>query len=345
MKPFPQSPIVILLFLAFCCCDKDEPVAPPVQPITPEDTCYNDAPLTPYDSVHQQWPNMKGGYFVYRINVSPATGDWVGYSDVQGWNGVTNSGVFLYDPTNEDAITFLSAWDAEWSKNGTHLLLDNGFDGFKIYDVGQNRLLNPIIIQGATGPHWSKDERWIYVNKYGPSGIGGIWRVRPDGSDLELRANMAFNAREIDSIHFVGFDENGMYIYHTETAEFERIDFPNLPTDEYAFRSSSSLSWSISPDRKKILVDLFSKQGFIKGRDIGGLFLIDLESRTARKIRSQQYWGDPFYPTWVTNERFYGSYFCRTKSFITTCSMVWEFDLEGNFIKQITYPWMVLYPL
>ncbi len=320
-------------------CDEETTIKPqPSPPISPEDTCYNDAPLRPYDSLHQQWPMRR--YGISHLSLSSKDNLWAGEYMIDGWAGQNgNWGIFIYDPTKGYAIQFLKGWDIDWSPDGKQLLTNNGFGGFRIFDVDKMEFISIQNMENYSNPCWSLDGNWVLIDYDGKK-----YRVRPDGTELSIYAGRGWSGRELDSTHIVAFDSESMYIYDRSTSLFERIVFNNLNATEFNF-SGIGNTFSLSPDKSKILLDIYSVRGFFEGRETAGLFLIDINKRTATKIRNQQYWGDAYRPIWRTDSTFYASYFCRTRSPKTSISMVWEFDLEGNFIKQITYPWMVLYPL
>jgi hypothetical protein len=189
-------------------------------------------------------------------------------------------------------------------------------------------------------PRWSLDGKYVFYNS-----VGGLWRVKLDGTEaMRVVSGLVGNIRELDDTRFVGFDEQGLFIVDKNSGVVSRDDYSLLNSDLLNFGGVHWRAWDISPDRTRILVDMFSKSGFIEGRDIGGLFLFDLKQKTARRVLPQQYWGSLFWPRWISNDRFYGSHFCRTRTPGQSMSMVWEYDLDGKVIQQITYPWMYLYP-
>lgn len=335
----------ILLFCLIACtfhhCTDDAPNNPH-PPVEPVDTCYNDAPISAYDSVTQQYPNLYSLYQVSKLHISNTSGLWSGVYNLNGWDSMIKHGVFIYDPSNEIALTFLPGWGGEWSKDGKRLLLDNGFNGFRIYDTDAMAYTASATfpqILNFTDPRWSLDEQWIYGD-----GNDGLYRVRPDGSGFENLYPGHQLIKQLDSTHFAGFNREGLLIFDSQTQTNTHINFPSLQADRFNLYVAVS-SWSLSPDKTKILADIYTKAGFFAGRSTAGVFLFDLQKKTATKVLPQQYWGTPYYPTWATNSSFSGSYFCRTKSTSSSVTMVWEYDLQGNPIRQVTYPWMVLYPM
>src|SRR6185312_12157396 len=74
-----------------------------------------------------------------------------------------------------------------WSPDGTQIAFISNLDetGSKLYVMdadGQNsqRITSSDVVRNDTAPDWSPDGNWIAFNK----GNEGIWKVRPDGSDL-----------------------------------------------------------------------------------------------------------------------------------------------------------------
>jgi len=334
--------ILLCVALVLAGCGEKSPNMPgdPDPPFV-EDTCYNDDPLTYLDSAQQQWPSMHVQYEISRIEISAATGWWSGVGRLAGWSALHQEGVFIYDPQAHAPIWFLPKYIAHWSPDGALLLCDNGFYSFEIYDVATRSLLHHLQFENAVGdPRWSFDGKYVYYNS-----AGGLWRVKLDGKEaMRVVPGAKGRIRELDDTRFVGFDGQGLFFVDSRSGEWIRDDFPLIDGDLLSYAGIDELAWDISPDRTRILVDIGSKFGFIEGREIGGLFLFDLEQKTARKVLPQQYWGSLYWPRWISNDRFYGSYFCRTRTPGRMLSMVWEYDLDGTVIRQVTFPWMHLYP-
>ncbi len=331
--------IVIFVTLWISACGNKAPVEPPVQSVA--DTCYNDDPLTPSDSAFQQYPDAQ--YSVFSIDVSPSNGWWAAEVFINGWDWMIWRGVAVYNPATGDPLYYLPVGTAQWSPDGTKLLCGTGFWSFDIIDARTQALLHhvtygrEVVISGC---RWSRDGTSILFHA-----MGNLCRSDLDGGNMRIVVPGASRKiREFDDTRFVGFDEQGIYYVdaHTGTRSRESIVIPEA--EELSFIGIQDINWDISPDRKKILVDINSKSGFMAGREVGGVFLFDLEHKTARKVLPPQYWGDIYRPRWISNHRFHGSYFCRTRTLGRSLSMIWEYDLDGNTIRQVTEAWMPLYP-
>jgi hypothetical protein len=325
----------VFLMLAITGCRDDSPILTSTE--QPIDSCGNEAPISPGDSIRSDWPSLHIAYTVKYMSVSKEYGYWTGVVFVDYWEEVTRFGVFVYDPHTESVLGFYDYTRySQWSPDGKYLLISYEGSGYYVIDAASMMIQYSVAIDGAICPYWSKDGRYVYLHK-----TGGTWRVNPDGSGLTHIADSVVVGREIDSTHFVGFDARGLYIYNVDDGSKRNIYMAGINDNRFWF--STRLDWDISPDHSKILVELYDMGGFVPGRNTAGVFVIDLSTFEAKKVLEQQYWGDAYYPRWNTNSSFFASVFCRKGYMGRSMKMVWEYDLEKHTIRQITYPWMKIY--
>lgn len=335
----------LLSVCIFVCisCKQDVPSVP-VDPIV-DQNCGNDAQISAADSAYQQWPTFSVLYELKCIDVSSGTRLWAGESRSQGWQDSEWERTFVYDPKAQKAITYLDALRPMWSPNGDYLLCTSGFGAYEVFSGADLRHIASYYIPFSAMPSWSTDGRAFYYTVRDKPNGGTLYRLNLENGESNVVLDSLGLVVELSEEYFFGINYDGLYLVDKKRQakmplHFTWLNYPKQNVKDLSFYSNAPLS--ISPDRTKILVDLLSNSGFMMGRAVGGLFLFDLKLLEARRIREQQYWGTPYYPKWVTNDRFYGTYFCRSTQYGGPMSMVWEYDLKGNVIKQVTYPWMAL---
>lgn len=254
MKPVQIVILIVVVLIIFQCSD-DEPIKP-IDPPIPVDTCYNEAPLTPHDSVRQLYPDR--AYGISEIKVSSYNGYLAGEYYVNGWTIQDFiHGQFVYDPATEQVVAYLPGRNSEWSNDGKKLLINHGNGGFIIINVETLEYESVQEFEQYRNPRWSIDEEWVYLDKNEHT-----FRVKPDGTEFQKFIDYGRTARQLDDKRFVGFNYDGMFIYSFESNSMQQIEFPSLSKEEFQF--SPSLKFALSPDRTKILADVYSNRGIFR---------------------------------------------------------------------------------
>lgn len=321
--------LFLLLPILFYSCS-DQPATPPntTDSNTPCDTCFNDAQITSYDSTWQQWPSPR--YMISNMKQSQYSGFWIGevlslYFRDSGWN----QGMFIYDPATRKLVQYYDFWLPELSHDGKQVLVQYGFKGFGVIDLATMDITQ-LTTEEFSFPNWSLDDSWIFASKYNQ-----IYRFKPDGTEVKMIASGIRGARQFEQYKFAGFANDEIRIYDMESDSLIRIQNPFVPS----VALSSNDQWDLSPDRTRLLVSTMSNKGLFD-REHGGLFMYNLLTHEAKRILPPQYWGNQYYPKWSSNSTFFGTYYCRKDS----VAMVYEYDLNGKVLRQVTYKEMKMYP-
>ncbi len=173
------------------------------------------------------------------------------------------------------------------------------------------------------------DSKAIYAYSYSPGDQwpDGIYRVAIDGSSFELVVS--------DLCGTYVFELDQHTIVYTCNNGFVKYDRKNNIRSYYELEIFKSLQCGLlksdlSPDRKKIVCEAVLKGGIEPGTI--GLFVVNLEDQTVRKVMENARYGPEFYPRWSTNSEILCSLFCRKEASYTT----WEIDLQGKLVRNVT---------
>ena len=146
--------------------------------------------------------------------------------------------------------------------------------------------------------------------------------------------------RQMNETTIIGVDETGFSLVDIRSGIKTKCPFP-IPNDHQQFGPGT---WDLSPDKTRALADISDQRhGF---RDEygsygdGGLYLFDFRDYTVRRVLPWQYWGPSYDARWASNNTFYATYACRKDR----AAMVYEFDLNGKTIRQVTFREQKFYP-
>lgn len=320
--------ILLLFALLLSGCTDDSSVQPPPPPVDPFEDCGNGDPVSPFDSLYHNWPCPK--YRISQLRISPSNGWWAGeyyrYGTAEGETSAM--GIFVYDPVNDVPIAqYDDAWGHRWSPDGRALILIHGFELYRI-DVPSMSLHTPAADYVVNLASWSTDGKRIFFEHYNKNDQSietGLYSMNPDGSDKHFEGRCGAWAQLLNDSTFIGFTWDSLIFLQRgsliRTARYipEMDDFPDHSQLDISFVDETMVFGTV---RKGSILDPWGN----------GLWLLDTESWKPRKIRGAQWWNKLYYPTWAPNGNIYGSVFCRKDS----SSMVWEFDLQGNPLRQIT---------
>jgi len=328
-----KSAILVTCFLGtlviLSCSDK--PVAPPTTsyPLVPCDTCENGFPLSFGDSIEQNFP--RAWYIIRTAAQDPTKSLLIGE-----YRYKTKNGIFIQNQQTRE-INFIAAWGYALFKDGKRMVIQYpAWSGIGIYNIETKSMVK--IADGEfTIPSLSLDEKYIYVDS-----AYLVYRISIDGLKKEAISDSLSEAVQLDQSQLIGLSRytiprEGLKTFNLETKKIEYLDFPEL---SFPINWGNSYSnWSLSPDKSKILMNIASEGG-IWDRENGGLYVLNIASRSAKKVLPKQYWGQPYYPTWTSNTTFFASYHCRKD----TTAMLFEYDLNGKVLRQVTFKEMKLYP-
>jgi hypothetical protein len=323
LKTLPLVLAAGMLFLHACSDDM------PTPPKTLCDTCDTYAPVSSYDSLWGLWP-----YPLLRVSnttLIPGTSILAGEVHFIGWRDISWYSGFFYD-TSTRRFTYIRGGDFDFSRDGSKFLM-MGEGGIHLVD--RLTMTSHLLLKGSDYvlPRWSVDEQWVYLTT-----DGSTFRMRPDGNSLMLIVERFQRAWPLDDERLISFapENSGVVIYNMTTKERTPLVFSGLPA---GLRYNDSRPRDLSPDRTKILADISTGEGILE-RERRGLYLFDLTTMSARQVLRGQYWGYEYYPKWTSNTTFMASYHCRKD----TAAMIYEYDLCGRVIRQVTYKEMKFYP-
>lgn len=322
----------VLLCLVLSC--SDEPVTPQHEPICNDltlcDTCGTTLPRTDIDSALGLPPFPD---YIVRIKCKRPDDEWyAGRCTRGGAFPVVNS--FEFNIVTKEIRIIPGSLPVEWSADGKKLLMDVGWD-IGVYDSESGEIT--IVAENSRESCFSNDNQWVY---YTP----GLQKVRIDGTD---RQYLPFPRRDAFSSPRL-IDDSTLLCIRKEPEKLAQLSKYNLRTGELSYcgfdvpGSDQTLGgWdelALSPNRKMALASVYHTGYWHSGQ--GGVYLFDLENVTARKVLPEQYWGNQYWPHWSSNSTFFATYFCRKDS----AAMVYEFDLNGKTIRQVTFKEQKFYP-
>ncbi len=332
MKKF-FLPVFLLLVCYAGCKDAPVPVTPVDCDALPCDTCNTFAPISGWDSLYNK-PDAK--YMISKVVFNQHRNELIGHVK-KSWSPHF-SGVFIHNILTKET-TILNAWDFALFSSGDRMLVAfSGWNGIGIYEfeLKEYRKITSIPDQFVR-PILSIDESYIIADSSHTP-----YRISLDGLQRVVMSDSLIRPQQLDEKTIIGLHRftkprEGVLIMDLETKAHKWMDFTGLPADmNWGF---AEFTFVLSPDRTRILMDVASSRG-IWVRENGGLFLLDIASQTARKVLPQQYWGQPWYATWSSNSTFFASYHCRKD----TTAMLFEYDLNGKVLRQVTFKEMKLYP-
>lgn len=213
-----------------------------------------------------------------------------------------------------------------------------GWQGLALYDFRTKVTVRFPNLRTEFGfPSLSIHEKFIIADS-----AHRTFRIGIDGSWREALTDSLVEPVQLDQQHLIGITRMSIPRYGIRTLDLdskklEWIDFSGLPDDMNWGFSHHTLA--LSPDRTKLLMDVASVKGNMY-RENGGVYILDLKTRTARNVLKRQYWIQQYLPTWSSNSTFYASYYCRKDS----SAMLYEYDLNGKVLRQVTFKGMKLYP-
>jgi len=311
-------------------CNTDSPLKPPGGDILPCDTCETKLPITDMDSL---WFDVPRPVYTIEDVFLSSRRLLAGTYYLEGWKGRgPEGGGFIYDPANASVIGFYGSDMFGWSHDGRYLLVGAGFNGVGVLDIETMNIYKPVS-DDYSNYSWSLDDQWIYMHRY-----GGTFKVHRSGGNVELISYNFKGGRQLDSTHLITFSDSGLVIYNTQTKVFKNLLWSYLPPPS---NLGILQQWSLSPDRTKILADVPGSGGLSNPTREGyGLYLFDLKTESVRKVLPGQYWFREYRAQWTSNSTFFASYHCRKDS----TAMIFEYDLTGKVLRQVTFKEMKIYP-
>lgn len=332
LRPWHPATIFLIVILAYAGCS-DDPVIPP--PPDQFANCKNDTHLTELDTIMHRAPAPT--YHISRLTVSTYNGWWAGeyQMGIPGTGVPKARGIFLYDPVSDSPLaTYQTAEWHEWSPDGRSLLLIIGSDIWivdvpslvlrKIYDWRTDSLATWF----AT---WALDGRRVFVSR--PVKKNSLWPLgtyvmNADGSERKLVTTKIWYAKQLDEGSLISITSGIIFQYDIDSDSLYRFERPLV-----GVRSAgrSIRDYDILRNRDYVVVHSRWADA-IFNHQWNPLFMLDTKTWTLRQIREAQRWDVEYLPTRAGPSSFYATVFCRTDS----SSMVWEFDMKGNPIKQVT---------
>ena len=300
-------------------CSDENPTEPP-KSNDPFADCGNDEPISSNDSAWSMFPWAR--YRISELRISSYNGYWAGTYERHNFASTDltyASGVFLYDPHRNVPITgFTDSWGHSWSPDGKTLLFTNS-NTIYTYNQLNGKLTQLTEPEASDIAYWSVDGKHIYYRHY------GTYVMNPDGSEKRPVTDMIWRAKVLDASRLVAVYKDTLRIFNIPDSTLTKIYKPEMDPSHHLN------AYDISPDSKFIIFQTQQNGGVLDPWG-NGVWLMHTKTWTAKKIRGAQWWGHEYYPTWASDNTFYASVFCRKDS----SSMIWEFDLNGNPIRQIT---------
>jgi hypothetical protein len=291
------------------------------------DSCLQDLPLTPSDSI---WHNYPMPSYIHYDVLPVAQNKLMGYVIVNGWKGSSwTDGIFVYDTEMRELLDYFIGYDPSLSNRRDKIAYDNGSE-IRIRNIATRS--EQVIAKGFSKPRWSLDDKYLYMNQ----NIGfRLYKVNIDDTSKQIVGDSLYNIRQRNANVLIAIGNNVIYSYD-EGKKTRRIIELRLSKDEVV--SGYNQPYDVSPDGSTMLLEVASRRGFLD-RDNGGLFVVDMSTGESKKILRSQYWGDAYCPLWISNDRFYASFFCRKDS----ASTIYEYSITGDVMKQVTNIYDVLY--
>ena len=130
--------------------------------------------------------------------------------------------------------------NADWSPDGAQVVYHTREDGDPIYVADADGANSTLIVGSDVGQHqhfpvWSPDGEWIYLARGRPAtGEMALWRVRPDGEDLERLTGNQLDVEDptpLDArtVVYVAREENGagpwLWALDVASKESQRVFF------------------------------------------------------------------------------------------------------------------------
>lgn len=318
--------VLIAIILAFTGCSEDSPIEP--QPVDPFASCDNgqDVGTDSLLYVYDFFPT----YQISHLTVSSFNGWWAGEYKELG----NRRGIFVYDPVSNTPIArYEKAEWHEWSPDGRKLLLLIDVDIWLV-DVPSMALTRITDVSneglGTRFACWSQDGKHIIatrsLDKQIPVWPLGTFEMKPDGSEKRLLTESLWAAKTLDTSRIVALFGDSLLIYDINKNTITRVftGIGSLSRDSFS-------AFTVSPSGEHIVIHARSP-GNYDNPWANSLYIVNSKTWEVKKIRDAQRWDKPYAPSWVSNSSFYASVLCIMDS----SSMVWEFDLNGNPIKQIT---------
>lgn len=316
--------IITFLFTAclFTGCSKDNTIVQPT-PIDPSANCGNWESIDVLDSIKQSWPAPK--YKITRLKISSYNGWWAGHHDEDKLSYT----IFLYDPVADSVMKTFYGFSYFWSKDGKKFIFFDMYSNINIFDILNGNM--KIIHAGNNIPTfacWSYDDSQIIVsNSFSGDPWSGIWKLDPDGSRVLLTPTRMVNARVLDENRILGFLQDTLCLFDIGNNSITKIFKSELTafTDPEYF--------DVSPNGDFILLEPRGYHGYEdRMRPHNAVWLLDTHNWSVRKVLGTQAWNEAHDPSWASASTFFASVYCRKDS----SSLIWEFDLNGNPIRQVS---------
>jgi hypothetical protein len=287
------------------------------------DTCLQDAPLDPDDSVWYNYPEPRYDHS-RASDYGGGNGIVVGQVRADAWRGPgLADGIFVYDTRKKELLDFILGDGPRVSHSGLSIAFNRGFAVYvKDYPGGGERM----VANGFFTPNWSLDDKSIYAQAN--HGFA-LYKFRIADSTNELISKRMFDVKQRDDGVLVSLMNDTIVEYDEIAKTIRRTRIPLPPATR--IEPFSSGNFSLSPDGAKILVDVRSSKGF-EDTDRGGVFLVDVSTGATKQILEGQRWGVRYYPNWTSNTSFYGGFYCRKDS----SSCIYEWSITGKMLRRVT---------
>jgi len=326
--------LIAAVLLIWACDEDDKSVAPrPCTDISICDTCNNGGPRDPVDSSLNLPPSPR--YIISYVQRGTSDYIFVGCCELEGWNGIYQQyNNFVYDSkTQEIRIIPGSSW-LDLSPDRKKILSRYGYYDFVIIDA-ETYEYTTLRRESSGNPHWSIDGQSIYYQQGGKVWSTRIIDLATTSYDANLNSPQQFNDTVI-----VGYKNDTLYYYNINSNTLSSCGF-NIPSENQTFGVGYN-SIELSPDRKYALGQVVPLH--VSDNDTNqynsGLYLFDFAQKKTRRILKSQHWSNPYYQKWTNRDTFFASYYCRKDS----AAMVYEFDLNGKTIRQVTFKEQKYYP-
>lgn len=342
-----------IVTISFCCilswsCDRSTNATIPSPPTAMTDSCGNDQPLTTADSVLGIWrlPLWSSHYLSFSADKKYFT------TSISDRKQNSHYGVTVVDAVTQQIILFFPYYHyAVWSPDGKYLMVFSSRDGIptlvNMETMAQSKFTS---MSSFSKISWDEKGKYVYLSREGydrdkpfPYNKWGLFRARPDGSELEYLTDSLWDAKVLDSENLISFFPRGGYFgfnilrYHLPTRTITKDTVYG-----YEGNTVDVSNVDLSPDRTKLVFDRvpYIWEATEERNQYGGVWILDLKTKQSRQVLPEQFSKHPYYPRWYSNTELLCSFYCRKDSAITT----WLVDLNGKVLRQITNKNMKLIP-
>lgn len=293
------SALALLVYFAAVSCDSS--TDPPIDKKPCQDICDTVDLMNPDSSVIISLQALSQEYIVFGL---------------QEYAIFIRESIVVYSLVNNSILLSVPYRNADIS--GGRLLYCDSW-GVKEIDISSNEITP--LVQGFTAPSYSSDTSRLLLRRIGES----YFYIRATGELIKLTDED--NIREYRDGRFVFYD-HGFFVYDTSTGITEPLEISGFPEKMSAVRYPD---WDLDLENNTIVVHTPVVDGNLEDNR---LYVINLESRTARQVLSRSDWN--YTPRFSSTSDLYIVRTCQT----SRESYIIKVDPETGCERVVVTAWM-----